>query len=240
MPQIATRIVGVENRAIRREREPARTGAVSGQGVFVNRHGAGVNSGQLVGPELAEHGRVVGQNHDAVRNRFGRGQLRQRHLPGLGVEPTDVVCLLVGEPQNSIVVERGRMRIDLGIAGRAVFGNFARLRIQLPDVASRNCSKPDVPLLIRNQAVRPRAGRLQGILHELSGFRIEPAQLVSCLARVPERAVGGERRIMRARFRGRNLIFLDRHAQRSDSGERENSSNHCEHTDFGEGHGWTP
>jgi hypothetical protein len=122
----------------------------------------------------------------------------QVHFAGLGIKAPDIVGLFVGEPQNSIVVEYGRVRVDFRSLRWAIFGDFAALGIELADVTAGDRGEPDVAFFVGHQAVRPGSPSLQGIFLELSGLQIKPAQLIRSLARVPERAVGCQRRVVRS------------------------------------------
>ena len=56
-------------------------------------------------------------------------QFGQAHRAGLRIETPDIVGFFVGKPQNAIVVEYGRVRIDLRAIRRAILGDLASLRI---------------------------------------------------------------------------------------------------------------
>src|SRR6266851_410265 len=58
------------------------------------------------------------------------------------------------------------------------------------------CRKPDVACAISHQAMRAGVGCLQLELSHLAGYRVEATQRIRFLSGVPERAIGGQRRIM--------------------------------------------
>src|ERR1700693_2321553 len=156
-------------RAIRRGRALA---AGSGYSWMVIVFGSIVAS--LLAPNSQKNGALFCKITDAVWHSVWRWRFRQSHLAGLRIEPPDVVSFFVGEPQNAIVIEYGRVRVDLGTAGWAILSNLTRLWIEFANVTSGDCGEPDVAIFVGDQAVRAGVGRLQRIFLELSSFRIEP------------------------------------------------------------------
>src|ERR1700722_8980890 len=92
----------------------------------------------------------------------------QAHFAGLRIETSNVIRLFVREPENAVVVEYRRMRIDLGAVGWAIFGNASGLRIKLANVARGNGGEPNVAIFIRDQPVRTGVRRLQRVFFEFS------------------------------------------------------------------------
>ena len=148
-----------------------------------------------------------------------RGRFGELHLAGCGIEASDVVGLFVGEPQDAVVIEDGRVWIDFGLVGRAVLADVAGLGVELADVSGGDRSEPDVALPVGDEAVRSRVRRLERIFLEGAGGRIEAAEFVGRLSGVPERAVGRECRIVRARFGRGNIVLLDLNGECADRGE---------------------
>src|SRR6266851_3705731 len=90
-----------------------------------------------------------------------------------------------------------------------VFGDLARSRIELSDVAFGICRKPDVACAIRHQTMRARVGRLQVELSHLAGYWVQATQSIRSLSGVPERAIGGQRRIMRVGVGREHIPLFD-------------------------------
>jgi len=90
----------------------------------------------------------------------------------------------------------------------SVFLDLAGLDVELADEAAEVAGKPDIALLVLDEAVR-RRHRIDRILLELRRLGVEPAELVGELAGPPDRAVMGGHRIVRARARRRQVEFLD-------------------------------
>src|SRR5205085_10700669 len=109
-----------------------------------------------------------------------------------------------------------------------VFSDLTRRWIQSPDVPLRDRGEPDVALRVRHKAVCTRFRGLQWKFLKLLCRRIQPAEFVCCLSRVPKRSVRRHRRIVRARLRRRYIKFLNRHLLR---GSNQNS---CSERDGGE------
>lgn len=82
-----------------------------------------------------------------------RRNLLQIHLAGLGIEPSQEVCLFVGEPQHTVVIKNRCMWVNLGTVGWAVLLDLSVLRIQSADVTTRYCDKPDIAIFVRDQPV---------------------------------------------------------------------------------------
>jgi hypothetical protein len=61
-----------------------------------------------------------------------------------------MVGLFIGEPQNAIVVEYGRVRVDLGSLRRVILGNRTCLGIELADVTAGDGGEPDVAFFVRD------------------------------------------------------------------------------------------
>jgi len=96
------------------------------------------------------------------------------------------------------------MRIVRTLVRQGVFGDLACSRTELPDAAFEVCRKPDVACAISHQAMRAGVGRLQ----HLAGYRVQATQRIRFLSGVPERAIGGQRRIMGVGVgRGRIPLF---------------------------------
>src|SRR5438034_777694 len=64
---------------------------------------------------------------------------------------------------------------------------------------SRISSVPDGAVLILVEPMRPGVGRLEGIFRDTTGLRIEPAEHIVHLARVPERSIRRRQRVVRPR-----------------------------------------
>jgi hypothetical protein len=79
--------------------------------------------------------------------------------------------LLNGEPQNAGLVEGKRVRITRLGVGQGVFGNGARTRIEPVDKLCIVAGKPDIPMPVFYQAMRPRVRGLQRIFFELTYLR---------------------------------------------------------------------
>ena len=79
----------------------------------------------------------------------------------LRIEASDIVCLLIGKPQNAFVVEYGRMGIDPRATVWSILRDLAGLGIKFADVTGRDRGKPDVAILVGDQSVRAGVGRLQ-------------------------------------------------------------------------------
>src|SRR5258708_2599614 len=80
----------------------------------------------------------------------------------------------------------------------AVFGGDTGLGIELADQAGAIAGEPDVAVAIFGQSVRAGVGRLERVLADRPGLRIDPAELVRQLPAPPDRAVSGGQRIVRA------------------------------------------
>ena len=104
------------------------------------------------------------------RRRFG-----QDHLASFRIKASDIVGLLICKPQNAIVVEYGRVRVDLGTSGWVILGDLTGFGVELADVTAGDCREPDVAFFVRDQTVGARIAGLQRIFLELSGLRIKPA-----------------------------------------------------------------
>jgi len=202
MSQISTREIGVIDRAIRRQCDPARARTCRRQCVLTDSHRAWVNSAQLVRAEFAEDGNVVRQNHYAVGHSVWRRRRDEGRLARFRIQAPDVVGLLVGEPQNAIVIEYWRVWINLFASGRTIFGDLAIPRVELADITSGDGGEPDIAVLVSDQTVRTGVRSLQGILLELPSLRIKPTELVCSLSGVPKRAVWCERGITAAAISG--------------------------------------
>src|SRR6516162_8316942 len=59
------------------------------------------------------------------------------------------------------------MRIDLTPVRRLILCDLPGLRIKFPDISTRNRRKPDIPVFISHEPMRPGPRRLQRILLEL-------------------------------------------------------------------------
>jgi hypothetical protein len=79
-----------------------------------------------------------------------------------------------------------------------VFGDRTRFRVELADQRSSVSSVPNIAVLILNQAMWAGVRCLEGIFLELPGLRVEPAEHIGHLSRVPNGAVLGCERVMRA------------------------------------------
>jgi hypothetical protein len=88
---------------------------------------------------------------------WGR-RFHQAHLAGFRIKTPDIVGLFVGKPQNAIVVEYGRVRVDLRAISRAILGDLATFRIKLPNVTPGNSGEPDVAVFVGDQPVRTGIG----------------------------------------------------------------------------------
>lgn len=120
MSQMSTREIGVIDRAIRCQCDPARARTWCRQCEFSDSHRARVNTAQLVRAEFAEYGNVVRQDHDAVGHCVWRRRLDKSHLAGFRIQAPDVVGPFVGEPQNAVVIEYWRVWINLFAGGRTI------------------------------------------------------------------------------------------------------------------------
>src|SRR5207302_7003611 len=154
MSQIPARVVGVIDRAVWGQRDPPRSSLRCWQTIFADLHRSWINTGQLVRAELAKERRVVRQDHDAVGHSVRGRHFGQDDLAALRVETPDIVSLFVGKPQNSIVVEYGRVRVDAGTILRAILRNLAGLWIELANITARNRGEPDVSIFVGDQPVR--------------------------------------------------------------------------------------
>ena len=154
MSQIAACEIRVINRPVRRQSDPPRTRTRCRQNVFADFHRAGVNTGQLVGAELAKEGRPVLQDYDAVGHSVRRRRFDQGHLATFRIKTSDVVRLFVGEPQNTVRVEYGSVGVDLGSSRRTILGDLASLRVKFADVPSGDRCEPDVAVSIGDQSMR--------------------------------------------------------------------------------------
>ena len=170
---------------------------------------------QLIAAEFAKEGRVVWQYDYAVGYSVRRRNFGQAHLAGLRIDTPDVVRLFIGKPENAVVVEYRRVRIDLRAIGWAILGNASGLRIKLTKLARGNGGEPNVAIFIRDQPVRTGVRRLQRVFFKFASLRIQPAQLVRSLTCVPQRAIGSDSGIMRTRLRCWHIVFHDAYIQRS-------------------------
>ena len=118
------------------------------QGVFANLHRARIYTRQFVRAELAKQRRVVLQDYNAIRHGMRRWYLGQCHLARLWIQAPDIVGLLVGKPQNAVVIEYRCVRIDLGAIVGSILGYLARRRIQLAHITAGNRGKPYVSIFV--------------------------------------------------------------------------------------------
>ena len=136
------------------------------------------------------------------------------------IENSDDVALLHGEPHPAVGSNHRRVRIMPARIVDLVLGDFAAVRLELANIAGVVCGEPDVAGGIRHQTVRPRVRSRQCVLLVLPCCRIEPADCVRLLRRVPQRAVRANRGIVRAGFRGGELPLTNRDVDLR-SGERD-------------------
>src|SRR6266849_9514963 len=208
--QIPAREVRVPDDVVARDRDPAWPRPWIRQGIFANLQRLRVDAAYLVGAERdVEHGALRAHGH-AIGARFRRGRGEQLDLTRLRVEPPHQVGILHREPQDPALIEDQRVGI-LGLGVRhPVLGDRTRLRVELADEGPGVARVPDVAVLVLDQAMRPGVRRLEGIFLEAASLRIEPAEHVVHLARVPERSVPRRQGIVRPRPGRGHLPFLDR------------------------------
>src|ERR1700756_1107288 len=96
------------------------------------------------------------------------------------------VADLYGEPEDSLGVEYGRVRIFGLVVRHFVLSDFTGTRIELADVRGEVPGVPDVAVAIGNKTVRTVVVSLQGILLEISCCGVEASQLADHLLGEPQ------------------------------------------------------
>src|SRR5438552_3892213 len=208
--QIAAREIAVPDDVIAGDRDAAWTGCRIRQWVLTNLQRLRIDTPYLVGAERdVEHGALRIHRH-AIGARLGCRRREQLDLASLRVEAPHPIGILCREPEDSALVEDQRVRILHIRIRHLVLGDGARLRIQLADESSGVAGVPDVTVLVLDQAMRSGVRRLEGEFLEAAGLRIEPAEHIVHLPRVPERAIRRRQGIVWARSGRGHLPLLDR------------------------------
>ena len=89
-----------------------------------------------------------------------RGHFLEHDHAGSRIEPSHFIAGLHREPQRTFLVEHRSVRVVHTLVRKWVFGDLARSRIELSDVAFGICGEPDVACVISHQAMRAGVGRL--------------------------------------------------------------------------------
>src|SRR5437899_4289251 len=134
LAEIAARVVRVPDVVLRVDGDAPRAGVLVGQHPLVNLHGVGIDAGDFGRAELAENRDALGGDDHAVGIRLRRRRGGHFYFACRRHQPPDHVGALHAKPQRALLVEDGRVRIARG-RRQLVFGELARLRIELADIA---------------------------------------------------------------------------------------------------------
>ena len=181
-------------------------------------------------PKRTNHGRCFGVRLDAV----GPGAVARRpepDLPGLGVEPSDHLGVLRGEPRVPRPVEDHRVGIVHLRVGHREVGELSARRIQLHQPPVPVSREPDHAVRRHDQVVR-MSPSLDLVALELPALRLEVGDVVPLLPHEPHPPLPVHVGIARAGAlpgdgplpdvrRGRDARGLSLHGAGGDQRERE-------------------
>src|SRR5262249_40512953 len=148
-------------------------------------HRVGINGCDFRRPELAIIGRSFRVNDHTVWKRSRSRRVHYLDVPGLGIEASDFVRTLHGEPQDPLLLEEGRMRITR-MGGQFVFGELTRFGIELADVALRIRGEPNISIFVFNKTMRSGARYSWTKFFDVSGLSVDSSEHVRILSAVPE------------------------------------------------------
>src|SRR5207253_1772184 len=132
---------------IARQRKAPRSRSRIWQWKFLDLHGLRIDGRNLVGAKFDKDRNAFGIDHDPVWPRVRRRRGNQLDLTALGVEPTNLVGSLGGEPQYAGLIEVERVRVLHRRVGHFVFGDVTGLRIELANQAGTIAGEPDIAVL---------------------------------------------------------------------------------------------
>src|SRR6516162_6135940 len=104
-----------------------------------------------------------------------RRKLYELDVPVCGVQPSDEVPTLNGEPQHAMPIEYRRVRIARRRIRHLILRHMTRTRVKFADVTTVIRCVPDVAVPVGDEPVRPRVCG-QRILLDRAGLRIEPPE----------------------------------------------------------------
>ena len=156
MAEEPARIICVIDGVVLRNCNAPRARCFVGQRILGDLQRLRVDTADVRSVELVEEGHVFRVHHDAVGPRVGgrRRHELDRAVRGLGIKGADEIPRLNGEVHEPGAVECHRVRIARLWIGHLELGDFAGLRIDLPDERGGVARVPHVPGLVGDDAMR--------------------------------------------------------------------------------------
>ena len=122
---------------------------------------------------------------------FAVGGWASLNVAGLRIEPADEIAALHGEPDDAVMIDDERVRVAGVRIGQWIFFHFAAASVSsLPMKPRKLPVNQTLPSL---SSTRPCGAdmRIDRVFLDLTGLRVEAAELVGELAGPPDRAVMG-------------------------------------------------